>query len=152
MSDHQQRRSSRANLGVPPDRLGEWTGTPPLTTTSVASAAGSTRSLGTSSTSSSRTRLLKARAELEAAKNLQALEQQELAQKKNFIDLELKPARAEIDDGSSKGSESVHSGFISIVELQPPLAAAVVNSSKVARLEEWVRTQCRATTIECESL
>ena len=150
MSDQEQRRSSRTNAGIPPDRLGEWEPAAghdaPLTPVSNRSVAASKSAA--SSSSATRRRLLRAQARLEAAKKIQVLEEQELARKKTLVDLELKAALAEIADATSRAGSSVRSGLPGAagsntsgsVALQPVLATAV-HTSKVARVEEWVRTQ-----------
>ena len=98
--------------------------------------------LRASSSSATRGRLLQAQAQLEAAKKLQALEEQELARKKTLVDLELKVVLAVIADASSRAGSSVLSGLTGSsrsLALQPALAT-VVPSSKVARVAERVRT------------
>eukprot|EP00117_Sycon_ciliatum_P040145 scpid23192/ scgid29549/ len=144
MSDQELRRSSRTNAGIPPDRLGEWEPAAghdaPLTPVSNRSVAASKSAA--SSSSATRRRMLRAQAQLEAAKKIQVLEEQELARKKTLVDLELKVVLAEIADASSRAGSSVLSGLTGSsrsLALQPALAT-VVPSSKVARVAERVRT------------
>ena len=145
MSDQELRRSSRTNAGIPPDRLGEWEPAAghdaPLTPVSNRSVAASKSAA--SSSSATRRRQLRAQAQLEAAKKIQVLEKQELARKKTLVDLELKAALAEIADASSRAGSSVLSGRTGSsrnLALQPA-HATVVDSSKVERVAERVRTQ-----------
>ena len=99
--------------------------------------------LRASSSSATRGRLLQAQAQLEAAKKLQALEEQALARKKTVVDLELQVVLAEIAGASSRAGSSVLSGLTGSsrsLALQPA-HATVVDSSKVERVAERVRTQ-----------
>ncbi|XP_065193844.1 uncharacterized protein LOC135825037 [Sycon ciliatum] len=99
--------------------------------------------LRASSSSATRRRLLRAQAQLEAAKKIRVLEEQALARKKTLVDLELKVALAEIADASSRAGSSVLSGLTGSsrsLALQPA-HATVVDSSKVERVAERVRTQ-----------